>query len=139
MEIQRQLTLKSGDRTRNTFYRRCAEVGFRAGMLAHFLYNEADNNATRSKVGRFAVWVAEMMLKEFVVRVRLDDDTANGFIASAVYNALPSEFSRVELECKLREFSYKSPSSRVLSAWKQLGLLNTDKYYGATQFMKMKC
>ena len=139
MEKQRQLTLKSGDRTRNTFYRRCAEVGFRAGMLAHFLYNEADNNATRSKVGRFAVWVAEMMLKEFVVRVRLDDDTANGFIASAVYNALPSEFSREELESKLREYDYKSPSSRVLSAWKQMGLLDADKYYGASQFMKMKC
>ena len=139
MEKQRQLTLKSGDRTRNTFYRRCAEVGFRAGMLAHFLYNEADNNATRSKVGRFAVWVAEMMLKEFVVRVRLDDDTANSFIASAVYNALPSEFSREEMESKLREYDYKSPSSRVLSAWKQMGLLDADKYYGASQFMKMKC
>ena len=54
MEILRQLTLKSGGRTRNMFYRRCAVVGFRAGMLAHFLYNEADNNDTRSKVGRFA-------------------------------------------------------------------------------------
>ena len=138
MEKQRQLTLKSGDRTRNTFYRRCAEVGFRAGMLAHFLYNEADNNATRSKVGRFAVWVAEMMLKEFVVRVRLDDDTANSFIASAVYNALPSEFSRVELENKLREYGYKSPVKCVLSAWKQLGLLEGDKYYGGTEFKKTR-
>ena len=136
MEKQRQLTLKSGDRTRNTFYRRCAEVGFRAGMLAHFLYNEADNNATKSKVGRFAVWVAEMMLKEFVVRVRLDDDTANGFIASAVYNVLPSEFSREEVEAKLREYDYKSPLKRVLCGWKQLGLLEADKYYGATQFKK---
>ena len=136
MEIQRQLTLKSGDRTRNTFYRRCAEVGFRAGMLAHFLYNEADNNATKSKVGRFAVWVAEMMLKEFVVRVRLDEDTANSFIASAVYNTLPSEFSREEVEAKLREYDYKSPLKRVLCGWKQLGLLEADKYYGATQFKK---
>ena len=50
MEIQRQLTLKSGDRTRNSFYRRCAVVGFRAGMLAHFLYNEAYNNAQRHEV-----------------------------------------------------------------------------------------
>ena len=54
MEIQRQLTLKSGGRTRNSFYRRCAEVGFRASLLAYSLYNEADNNATKSKVGRFA-------------------------------------------------------------------------------------
>ena len=138
MEKQRQLTLKSGDRTRNTFYRRCAEVGFRAGMLAHFLYNEADNNATRSKVGRFAVWVAEMMLKEFVVRVRLDEDMANSFIASAVYNALPSEFSREELESKLREYGYKSPVKCVLSAWKQLGLLEGDKYYGGTEFKKTR-
>ena len=61
MEKQRQLTLKSGDRTRNTFYRRCAEVGFRAGMLAHSLYyNEADNNATRSKVGKLCT----LILKE---------------------------------------------------------------------------
>jgi hypothetical protein len=50
MEIQRQLTLKSGDRTRNSFYRRCAVVGFRAGMLVHFLYNEAYNNAQRHEV-----------------------------------------------------------------------------------------
>ena len=50
MEIQRQLTLKSGGRTRNMFYRRCAVVGFRAGMLAHFLYNEANNNAQRHEV-----------------------------------------------------------------------------------------
>ena len=136
MEKQRQLTLKSGDRTRNTFYRRCAEVGFRAGMLAHFLYNEADNNATRSKVGRFAVWVAEMMLKEFVVRVRLDEDMANRFIASAVYNALPSEFSREELEDKLREYRYRSPLRKIVSSWKQQGLLLTNVERGATLFKK---
>ncbi len=136
MEKQRQLTLKSGDRTRNTFYRRCAEVGFRAGMLAHFLYNEADNNATKSKVGRFAVWVAEMMLKEFVVRVRLDEDMANSFIASAVYNALPSEFSREELEDKLREYRYRSPLRKIVSSWKQQGLLLTNVERGATLFKK---
>ena len=142
MEKQRQLTLKSGDRTRNTFYRRCAEVGFRAGMLAHFLYNEADNNATRSKVGRFAIWVAEMMLKEFVVRVRLDEDTANSFIASAVYNALPSEFSREELEGKLREYRYRTPLRRIVCSWKQQGLLVNDMERGATLFKKngdVKC
>lgn len=136
MEAQRQLTLKTGDRTRNTFYRRCAEVGFRAGMLAYYLWGESAKPTIKNNVGKFAVWVSNMMLKEFVMRVRLEDDTGNRFFGSVVYNALPDTFSREEMEKAMKEYGFETELKSLLSRWKRSNLIKTDKKYAATHFEK---
>ncbi|MBR3489077.1 MAG: hypothetical protein IKH33_07140 [Bacteroidales bacterium] len=46
--------LEVGRQDTQHVFRCCAMVCVRASMPAHFLYNKADNNATKSKVGRFA-------------------------------------------------------------------------------------
>ena len=135
METQRELTIRTYDRTRNTFYRRCAEVGFRAGMLAYYLWGENNNQRVRSNVGRFAIWVANMMLKEFVGRVVLEDDKDN-FLFKAAYNALPDEFSREQLEEQLKAFNFNSSTSDVLYRWRKMNVISKEKAYGAKNFKK---
>ena len=137
IEEQRQLSIKNNDRTRNTFYRRCAEVAFRAGMVAFCLYGEQANNSIRRKVSAFAIWVADMMLRQFMIRVVLSDDIADNLFARGVYNSLPDEFTRQQLQLKLDEFGFKSSVKLVLSRWRQAGRIKTTKY-GENSIKKQK-
>lgn len=137
IEKQRQLSIKYEDRTRNVFYRRCAETGFRAGMIAYFLYNEGKDKTTHRKVSQFAVWVANMMLKQFIGRIVLTDELPENLLARSVYAALPDEFSRAQLIEQLQEQKLKSSPSLVLSRWKVAGKIKGEKYNGQL-FVKVK-
>lgn len=137
IEQQRQLSVKYEDRTRNVFYRRCAELGFRAGMLAFFLYNENKDKNTRRKVSQFAVWIANMMLKQFIGRVVLTDELPENLFARSVFAALPDEFTREQLIEQLNEQKMKSPVKLVLSRWKVAGKIKGEKYNGQ-MFIKVK-
>lgn len=137
IEQQRQLSIKYEDRTRNVFYRRCAELGFRAGMLAFFLYNENKDKNTKRKVSQFAVWIANMMLKQFVGRVVLSDELPENLFARSVYAALPDEFTREQLVEQLHEQKMKSPVKLVVSRWKAAGKIKGEKYNGQ-MFIKVK-
>lgn len=137
IEQQRQLSVKYEDRTRNVFYRRCAELGFRAGMLAFFLYNENKDKNTRRKVSQFAVWIANMMLKQFIGRVVLTDELPENLFARSVFAALPDEFTREQLVEQLQEQKMKSPVKLVVSRWKAAGKIKGEKYNGQ-MFIKVK-
>ena len=137
IEQQRQLSVKYEDRTRNVFYRRCAELGFRAGMLAFFLYNENEDKNTRRKVSQFAVWISNMMLKQFIGRVVLTDELPENLFARSVFAALPDEFTREQLIEQLNEQKMKSPVKLVLSRWKVAGKIKGEKYNGQ-MFIKVK-
>lgn len=138
LEAQRQLAVKSNDRTRDTFYRRAAVEGFRAGMVAFFLWGEKRTPAVKKHVAKFSQWVANMMLQGLMSRARIEEDVANDFFASTVYNSLPDEFSREELEKVLRECGFTTPLYTVISMWKSQRLIEKDKMYGATHFKKVK-
>lgn len=137
IEQQRQLSIKYEDRTRNVFYRRCAELGFRAGMLAFFLYNERENTKTKQNVSQFAVWVANMMLKQFIGRVVVTDELPENLFARSVFAALPDEFTREQLVQQLQEQKMKSPVKLVVSRWKAAGKIKGEKYNGQ-MFIKVK-
>ena len=137
IEQQRQLSVKYEDRTRNVFYRRCAELGFRAGMVAFYLYNEGKDKTTRRKVSQFATWVANMMLKQFVGRVVLTDELPENLFARSVFAALPDEFTREQLVAQLDEQKMKSSPKVVLSRWRAAGKIKGEKYNGQ-MFIKVK-
>lgn len=137
LEKQRQLSLKSGDRVRNAFYRRCAEISFRAGMVAYYLWDENESASVKNNVAKFALWVAEMMLQQFLVRVSRDEFGQEKVLScNPVYYALPQEFSRDLLAQKLAEYGYQTPVRSVLAVWKRQHLIESDKRYGATNFRK---
>ena len=137
IERQRQLSVKYEDRTRNVFYRRCAELGFRAGMLAFFLYNENKDKNTKRKVSQFAVWIANMMLKQFIGRVVLTDELPENLFARSIFAALPDEFTREQLIEQLQEQKMKSEPRVVISRWKAAGKIKGEKYNGQ-MFIKIK-
>lgn len=137
IEQQRQLSVKYEDRTRNVFYRRCAELGFRAGMIAHYLYNEDKSKSGKRKVAQFSIWVANMMLKQFIGRVVLTDELPENLFARSVFAALPDEFTREQLFQQLQEQKMKTSPKVVLSRWKAAGKIKGEKYNGQ-MFVKVK-
>lgn len=137
IEKQRLLSIKYHDRTRNIFYRRCAESGFRAGMVAYYLYNENNNKSTQKKVVDFAIWVADCMLKQFLGRISIVDDLPENMFARTVFVNLPDEFTREQLLHELQEQKMKSSPKLVLSRWKSAGKITGAKYGGST-FNKVK-
>lgn len=137
IEQQRQLSVKYNDRTRNIFYRRCAELGFRAGMVAFYLYNEDKSKSVRKKVCQFSIWVANMMLKQFIGRVVLTDELPENLFARSVFVALPDEFTREQLIEQLQEQKLKSAPKVVLCRWRAAGKIKGEKYNGQ-MFVKVK-
>ncbi len=121
LEEQRQVAVAEGDRTRDTFRRRCAEVGFRAGMLAWYLYGETERS--HRAVNDFAVWVAEMMLGQFLTRVDLGRHASGGVFAQGVLEQLGERFSRLEASDALRAAGYSTEVRAALSLWRKEGAI----------------
>lgn len=139
LEMQRQLSVRTGDRVRGTFYRRCAETAFRAAMVAYYLWDETASASVKSNVSKFAIWVANMMLQEFLMRVSREGFGQERTLrCGSVYYALPQEFTRDLLAQKLDEAGYVTPVRSVLTQWKQQHLIEADKPYGATCFRKTR-
>lgn len=127
---QREEAVRTNDRTRDTFCRRAAVVGFRAGMLAWFLYGEKDTRANRKRTGEFACWVATQMLNQHLLRFQIDGSVSNTNRWMDVYNLLDEEFTRDDVERALRITCTSTPLKKVISLWHLGGnikAIETDK------------
>lgn len=111
------------DRTRDIFCRRAAVVGFRAGMIAWFLYEEANTPPVRRNVCKFAEWVANCMLNQHILRFNVSGTGSNTNKWEEAFNELKNEFSRVEVERALRRHDCESPVKGVIYKWKLGGLI----------------
>ena len=118
---QQRIAVLTEDRTLDTFCRRAAVVGFRAGMLAWFLYGENPKGGARNKVKRFARWVADCMLNQHMQRFVLDDTSSNTTRWSRVLDLLPAEFSGDDADRALATAGVRTPLKNVLSRWHRAG------------------
>lgn len=110
------------DRTRDIFCRRAAVVGFRAGMLAAFLYGGKRVTPTvRKNVCQFALWVANCMLNQHLLRFNIQGSGSNVNPYEDVYKELNDEFSRDDVEKALQALGKDSPVKTVLYKWRLLG------------------
>ena len=110
------------DRTRDIFCRRAAVVGFRAGMLAAFLYGGKRVTPTvRKNVCQFAIWVANCMLNQHLLRFNIQGTGSNVNPYEDVYKELKDEFSREDVEKALQALGKDSPVKSVLYKWRLLG------------------
>ena len=125
LDSQRQLVNQTRDRVRDTYYKRAAVVGFRAGMLAWFLYGERDTRTLRRNTVLFATWVANYMLTQHLLRYPTDSTTSNINRWDAVYRALGDEFSRDELRNVLAAHNSATPVKKVIQQWRMLGCIET--------------
>lgn len=118
-----QQAVREDDRTRDIFCRRAAVVGFRAGMLAWFLYEEKNTPTIRRNVVKFAVWVSNCMLNQHILRFNVDNTHSNTIPFEKALKELPDEFTRKDAEQALAKADSNSPVKVVLYKWKLSGVI----------------
>ena len=124
---QQQEAVKNDDRTRDIFCRRSAVVGFRAGMLAWFLWGEKGTPTIRRNVCEFACWIANHMLNQHLMRFNVTSVHSNTMKWGDAYKELPDEFSREELESVMRHCGVESPIKVVVYQWTLAGVIKPVK------------
>ena len=127
IDEQRELAVRTNDRTRDTFYRRAAVVGFRAGMLAWFLYGEKDTRRNRQRTAEFSRWVAKQMLNQFLLRFPQMTTVSNVNRWVDAYNQLGDEFSRQDVQKALYSTGSSSPVKKVISLWQLGGFIKSTE------------
>jgi hypothetical protein len=120
---QQMLAVKDDDRTRDIFCRRAALVGFRAGMLAFFLWGEHHTPAIRKNVIRYAIWVANCMLRQHLLRFNIDQTNSNTIPHEKVFAGLKDEFDREELQRALTAAGIDTPLRQVIYKWRMGGYI----------------
>jgi len=121
--MQQQQAVKDNDRTRDVFCRRSAVVGFRAGMLAWFLYNEKGTPTIRRNVIRWAIWVANSMLNQHLLRFKITESNTNVNRHEKLYNKLPEEFTREDVRAYAAQEGVESPVRVILFNWRLGGFI----------------
>lgn len=124
---QQALAVKDNDRTRDIFCRRAAVVGFRAGMLAFFLWGEKATPPIRRNTIAFAIWVANNMLNQHMLRFNVTESHSNVNKWEDVFNKLGDTFTREDCEKALTAAGYDSPVKTVLYKWRLLGVIQETR------------
>ena len=127
LEEKRLQAIEADNYALDTFRRRAAVIGFRAGMLCYLLENHKDTGL----VAPFAVWVAEYVLRnqmelwgermELEIRGAMEVVEGRGSVASLL-SLLPKEFTTSELiQLRLRKGQSVASTTinSVLSRWKK--------------------
>ena len=123
LKAQQEEAVRTDDRTRDIFCRRAAVVGFRAGMLAWFLYGEKNSRTYRSQTVDFALWVATQMLNQHLLRFQIEGTGSNTNRWEEAYKLLKDEFTREELVQALNAIGSTTPVKHVVYRWKLLGCI----------------
>lgn len=124
IKAQQIEALNQEDRTRDIFCRRAAVVGFRAGMLAAFLYGGKRTTPTvRKNVCKFAIWVANCMLNQHLLRFNIQGTGSNVNPFEDVYKELKDTFTRDEAEQALLATGKDTPVRVMLYKWRLLGTI----------------
>lgn len=122
---QQQEALRQDDRTRDIFCRRAAVVGFRAGMIGWFLWGEKNTPTIRKYTGEFAVWVANCMLNQHLLRFNVQSTHSNINPWEKAFDALGDEFSREDVQKVLQRENIGTRPRMVIYKWRLLGIIET--------------
>lgn len=124
LEKMRKLSAEFDNRSLDTFRRRSAVVGFRAGMIAYYLYGRHDKT-TKAKTCAFAEFVAEQMVTALLRRYTISE-VSNVVYYQNVWNRLDDEFTQDEVEAVAASCGVDSPAKSIIFRWKQKGLVDKD-------------
>lgn len=126
------------DVTRDTFCRRSAVIGFRAGMIAFYLWDEVTTPPMMRKVKNFATWIANCCLRQFLLRFKIEHDTRSTFKFRDVYDLLPDEFDYIRLRALLESMDVKTKPNDVIYRWKLGGRIEESGKGRSKTFKKVK-
>ena len=145
LERKRLEAAKAGSIAIDTFRRRAAVNGFRAGMMAHWLWGESPRR--RKDVTDFALFIADLtldgQLRRFADQLETGDVkdspslvlTRNTHRTVALYDVLPDVFTTADVTEHAGEFMIKTPARNVIYGWKTAGLIekiDTNQFHKLT-------
>ena len=104
-------------------YLRPGLVGFRAGMLAWFLYGCKSDSRTKESVTRFATWVAASMLNTLVAYADQIESKGRKIKFAEAYAAMPNQFDINQLREALIATGNNSRAADVAYRWQQTRLV----------------
>lgn len=128
-EQQRLISVRDDDHARDQFRRRAALIGFRAGMVAAFLWGRTTKERKEYTI-EFAVWVANFILQSLLDRYRQKvNEQAIGYevpVAKrypSLFDAMPDIFSVQDLRKAITAQSCKSPIKSIIFRWTENKLI----------------
>lgn len=99
-------------------------VGFRAGMLAWFLYGCKKDRRTKELVSLFVIWVASYMLNSLLAYADQIETKGRKVYFAEAFASLPEQFNKEQLREALIAVGCKSPARQVVFHWQQQLLVN---------------
>ena len=122
-EEKRQLAIETQSKAIDTFRRRSANIGFRAGALAYKVCSDKET----SVVIDFALWVADYVLQQQVAQwgkeLERNEESKQVHPVINLYKELPDEFTREDLRnLRIMNGMPENPRMNILR-WKQAGMI----------------
>ncbi len=121
LKRMQKLAKQENNRSLDTFRRRAAVVGFRAAMIAWFLYGK-NTKVNRENTIAFAEMVAEQMLVSLLHRYHVSE-VSNVIYYKNVWNRLDEEFKADDIETMKDELKISSTSRQIVFKWKEQNLV----------------
>ena len=129
IEVQRIRAVRDQDYARDQFRRRAALIGFRAGMVAAFLWGKL-NRERKGFTIEFAIWVAEYILQSLLDRysqrvneAALGYETPKAQRYPSLYDAMGDVFTIPELRRAAIAQGCHSPVKTIIFRWNANGLI----------------
>ena len=120
---QRLRAVRDNDHARDQFMRRAALIGFRAGMVAAFLWGRLPKERKDYTI-EFAVWVANVILQSLMDRYsqKVNEQAAGYEVPQArrypsLFEGLPDIFTLQDLRKLCAAQSIKSPLKSIIFRW----------------------
>ena len=133
LEKQRLLSIKEVSISRNIFYRRSAVIGFRAGMMAYYLYEERNSFQIKKKVIDFSLFIANYVLNalldKFDSKLEAAYTKKKREVHVNLYSQLPDEFDRNEVILMIDKFKISTPIKQIIYSWKANNYIEETEHY----------